>query len=114
MMQQHEREQPDDFGLVGEGDELAGEADRLGGQVDVAAVAHVEDEVEHPQHRSEVSGLVEPDTGDPPLARLIRCAIVGSGTRYAVAICRVVRPATARSVSATAELGGREGCVHRK
>ena len=37
------------------------------------------------------------------LARLIRWAIVASGTRYASAICRVVSPPTARSVSATAD-----------
>ena len=34
------------------------------------------------------------------LARLIRCAMVASGTRKAAAICAVVRPPTARSVSA--------------
>ena len=39
------------------------------------------------------------------LARLIRCAMVASGTRYASAICRVVRPPTARSVNATADAG---------
>src|SRR6478735_77137 len=38
----------------------------------------------------------------------MRCAIVASAT------CRVVRPATARSVSATAEGGVSAGCAHRK
>ena len=37
------------------------------------------------------------------LARLIRCAIVASGTRNALAISAVVRPPTARSVSAIAD-----------
>ena len=37
------------------------------------------------------------------LARLKRCAIVASGTRKALAISRVVRPPTARNVSATWE-----------
>ena len=37
------------------------------------------------------------------LARLIRCAIVASGTRKAPAISAVVRPPTARSVSAIAD-----------
>ena len=36
-------------------------------------------------------------------ARLIRCAIVASGTRNALAISAVVRPPTARSVSAIAD-----------
>ena len=39
------------------------------------------------------------------LARLIRCAIVASGTRNARAISVVVRPPTARSVSAIADAG---------
>ena len=37
------------------------------------------------------------------LARLIRCAIVASGTRKALAISAVVRPPTARSVRAIAD-----------
>ena len=40
------------------------------------------------------------------LARLMRCAMVASGTRNARAISAVVRPPTARSVSATWEGGG--------
>ena len=46
------------------------------------------------------------------LARLIRCAIVASGTRKALAISAVVRPATARSVSAIAEVGVSAGWQH--
>ena len=48
IVQQHEREQPRDLRLVGQGDELAGETDRLGRQVNVSAVSLVEDEVEQP------------------------------------------------------------------
>ena len=39
------------------------------------------------------------------LARVMRCAMVDSGTRKALAISAVVRPPTARSVSAMAEGG---------
>ena len=47
------------------------------------------------------------------LARLMRCAIVASGTRKAAAISRVVRPPTARSVSAIAEAGLSAGWQQR-
>ena len=46
------------------------------------------------------------------LARLIRCAIVASGTRNARAISAVVRPPTARSVSAIADAGDSAGWQH--
>ena len=46
-------------------------------------------------------------------ARLIRCAIVASGTRNASAICLVVSPPTARSVSAIADAGLSAGWQHR-
>ena len=46
------------------------------------------------------------------LARLIRCAMVASGTRNARAISAVVRPPTARSVSAIAEAGVSAGWQH--
>ena len=81
MVEQHQREQPARLRLLGRERELAGEPDRLAGQVDPARVAGRVDEVEHPQHDGEVAGLVQPA---PPasvrLARLIRCAIVASGT----------------------------------
>ena len=48
------------------------------------------------------------------LARLIRCAIVASGTRNAWAISAVVKPPTARNVSAIAEAGVNEGWQHMK
>ena len=43
------------------------------------------------------------------LARLIRCAIVASGTRNALAISAVVSPPTARRVSAMADGAGERG-----
>jgi hypothetical protein len=43
------------------------------------------------------------------LARVIRCPTVDSGTRKARAICAVVRPHTARSVSAICPVRGRAG-----
>src|SRR5580692_2526276 len=48
------------------------------------------------------------------LARLIRCAIVASGTRNALAISAVVSPPTARSVSAIAEDKVNAGWQHMK
>ena len=47
------------------------------------------------------------------LARLIRWAMVASGTRKAAAISRVVSPPTARSVSGMAEPGCSAGWQHR-
>ncbi len=47
------------------------------------------------------------------LAREIRCAIVASGTRKARAICAVVSPPTARSVSAMADAGLSAGWQQR-
>jgi hypothetical protein len=49
-----------------------------------------------------------------PLALLMRCAIVASGTRNAWAIWTVVSPATARSVSAIADGGVSAGWQHMK
>ena len=48
------------------------------------------------------------------LPRLMRCAIVASGTRNARAISAVVSPPTARSVSATCDAGVRAGWAQRK
>ena len=51
---------------IGLGRQLAGEPDGLAGEVDVAGVALVEDQVEHAQHRGDVTGLVEPHPRDGP------------------------------------------------
>ena len=48
------------------------------------------------------------------LARLIRCAIVASGTRNALAISAVVSPPTARNVSAMADGRVSAGWQHMK
>jgi hypothetical protein len=47
------------------------------------------------------------------LARLMRWAMVASGTRNAAAICDVVRPPTARNVSAIWLGGESAGWQHR-
>src|SRR6478609_122605 len=47
------------------------------------------------------------------LPRLIRCAMVDSGTRKAAAICAVVNPPTARRVSATCDGADSAGWQHR-
>ena len=67
VVQQHEREQAGDLLMADGGGQLAGQPDRLGGQVDIARVALVEDQVEHPQHGGDVARLIEPDAGDGPL-----------------------------------------------
>ena len=73
-----------DLGFVHQGNQLPGEPDRLGSEVDVAGVALVEDQVQHAQHRGDVAGVRWRSTPARPtvrLARLIRCAMVLSGTR---------------------------------
>ena len=95
----------------------AGEPDRLGGQLGALqvgaggrGVALVEDQVEHVQDDAQPLGPLRlrrhAGTATPLvlmrcLARLIRWAIVASGTRKARAISAVVRPPTARRVSAS-------------
>ena len=54
-----------------------------------------------------------PCPGRAALARLIRCAMVASGTRKACAISAVVRPPTARGVSASCDGGDRSGWQQR-
>ena len=56
-------------------------------------------------------GQFEPGPGAPDalMARRIRCVIVASGTRNAAAISAVVKPPTARSVSASCDGGDSAG-----
>jgi hypothetical protein len=61
VVEQHQRQQPRHLLVPGHLRQLPGEPDRLGGQVDIARVALVEHEVQHPHHRADVAGLVEPD-----------------------------------------------------
>ena len=65
VVQQHQGEQPVDLGVVDQRGQLPGEADRLGGEVDVARVALVEHEVQHPHDRAHVAGPIEPGLGRP-------------------------------------------------
>jgi hypothetical protein len=59
MVQEHEREQPGNLGLVGLARQQPGQADCLGGQVDAAGVAFVEDQVQDPEYDRDVGGLCE-------------------------------------------------------
>ena len=125
--EQHQREQPGHLGLVGQqGAQDPRQPDRLGGEL-VAdrrgvgrgrEVALVEDQVEHGEHavhpRSAGRRPRAPGRGSsPPLifffARVIRCAIVVSGTRNACAISATVRPPSSRRVSATRASGASAG-----
>ena len=67
VVQQHQREQTVDLGIIHRRGQLPGEPDRLGGEVDLARVALVEDEVEHPHHRSDVAGTTETGPADRAL-----------------------------------------------
>jgi len=64
VVQQHQRQQPCDLLVIGHRRQLPGEPDCLGRQVDVAGVALVEDQVQNPQHRRQVAGLLEPHASD--------------------------------------------------
>ena len=98
------------LGLVGHqpGEQIP-QPDRLGREVPAGAVALVEDEVDHREHRCEALGqrVVGRDAeGDPRLPDLglgpgSRRFIVSAATRNASAISSVVRPPRARKVRAT-------------
>ena len=81
-------------------------------------VALVEDEVDHGEHAAQpvgqLGGRRAPGRGCWPrailrLARVIRCAIVRSGTRNALAISGTVSPPIRRRVSATCASGASAG-----
>ena len=61
--------------------QLPGQPDRLGDQVDIAGVALVEHQVERGQHGARSPGWSKRTSATVRLARLIRWAIVASGTR---------------------------------
>jgi hypothetical protein len=67
MVQQHQGEQPVDFGVVHHCRQLPGQSDRLGGEIDVARIALVEDEVQHPHHRAHVAGTIDAGPTDRAL-----------------------------------------------
>jgi hypothetical protein len=64
VVQQRQRQQPRGLLVIDHRRQLPGEPDRLGRQVDVAGVALVEDQVEHPQHVRQVARLIEPHVTD--------------------------------------------------
>jgi hypothetical protein len=67
MVQQHQGEQPVDLGVVHQGSQLPGQSDRLGREIDVAGIALVEDEVQHPHHRAHVAGTIDTGPADRAL-----------------------------------------------
>jgi hypothetical protein len=67
VMQQHQGQEPIDLGVTHRCRELPGQPDRLGSQVDLARVALVEHEVQHPHHRRGVPGTVEARSADDSL-----------------------------------------------
>jgi hypothetical protein len=102
----HQRDQPVHFGLVGrERGEHAAEAHRLLAQLrprpGIARgrrVAFVEGQVHDLENGCEPRREFR---ADRHLARVMRAAIVGAGTRNARAACSVDRPPTSFSVRAT-------------
>ena len=67
VVQQHQCEQPVDLGVVHQCSQLPGQSDRLGREVNVAGVALVEDEVQHPHHRAHVAGTIDAGPRDRAL-----------------------------------------------
>ena len=67
MVQEHQGEQPVDLWFVHQGRQLPGESDRLGREIDVAGIALVEDEVQHPHHRAHIAGTIDAGSLDRPL-----------------------------------------------
>ena len=126
--EQHQRQQPRHLAVVGQQPvDHAGQPDRLGRQLAAvqarprgAGVALVEDQVEHVEDGAEPFAALAAGgmaNGMPLslmrcLARLMRRVMVASGTRNARAISAVVRPPTARRVSAICDAGDRTGWQH--
>ena len=87
-----------------------------------SCIAFIESQVQDVQHRAQTLSTLFgrrqlewiPDSLMVCFARLMRCAIVASGTKNALAISAVVKPPTARSVKAIAEEGVRAGWQHMK
>ena len=89
MVQEHQGEQAVDLGVVGQGSQLPGQTDRLGRQIDVAGVALVEDEVQHPHHRAHVAGPVDAGATDRALgaADALRHGRLGHEVRLSDLAC---------------------------
>jgi TfoX/Sxy family transcriptional regulator of competence genes len=123
--EQDQREQPGHLGFAGhQAVQQPGEPDRLGGEVarvqarpGTGGVALVEDQVQHVQNHAEPAGPLgrwwqhEPgaDVADALLGPADPLRLVASGTRNAAAICAVVKPPTARKVSASCDGGDKTG-----
>ena len=101
VVEQHQREQSARLGFLRGERELAGEPDRLAGQIHPARVTGCVDEIEHAQHDGEVPGLVQAAAAQralgpaDPLRHRRLWHVEGIGDPP------VVRPPTARRVSAT-------------
>ena len=67
MVEEHQGEQTVDLGVVHQDGQLPGQSDRLGREIDVAGIALVEDEVQHPHHRAYVAGTIDPGPTDHAL-----------------------------------------------
>ena len=87
MVQEHGASEPVDLGVVDQGRRLSGQAYRLGRQVDVARVPLVETRLAPASPCVRLRGDRTVPTRTVRLARLMRCAIVLSGTRYTYTIC---------------------------
>ena len=81
MVEQHQGEQAVDLGVVHQGRQLPGQSDRLGREIDGAGIALVENEVEHRITVRTSPGRSMPARPTVRFARLMRCAMVRSGTR---------------------------------
>ena len=64
MVEEHQGEQPVDLGVVHQGSQPPGQPDGLGREIDVAGIALVEDEVQHPHHRAHVAGTIDTSPTD--------------------------------------------------
>src|SRR5439155_5821488 len=100
---------------------LGGEVGALQRRPRTGGIPLVEDQVGDLEHHAEPLGALGYRRQLDPipaslmccLARLMRLAMVASGTRNAAAIWAVLRPPTARSVRASCDGGDRAGWQHR-
>ena len=92
-----------DLGIVHQCGQLPGQSDRLGREIDVARVALVEHEVEHPHHRAHVAGLI--DTGLPDRALGAADALGHGGLGHEVGL---------RDLTGREPTHGSEGQRHRR
>ena len=94
-----------DLGVVDQGSQLPGQTDRLGGEVDVAGIALVEDEVQHPHHRGHVAGTI--DTGLTDGALGAADALRHGGLGHEVCLCDLACGEPAHGPEGQCNRGGR-------